>query len=254
MPFSSVQSLSRVQLFATPWTAARQASLSITNSWSLLRLMSIELVVPFNHLILCHPLLFPPSIFPSIRVFSSESVLASSGQSIGVSDSASVLPMYIQEWFPLGWTGLFSLHSKGVSRIFSNTIIQKHQFFGAQPSLQSNSHIHAWPLEKPYPWLDGLLLASNVSAFEYTIYVGHNFSSKEQASFNFMVAVSIWSDFGGQEIKSFLFPLFPHLFTMKWWDRMPWSSFSECLVLSQLFHSLLSLSSGGSWVLLHFLQ
>ena len=73
--FSSVQSLSRVQLFATPWTAARQASLSITNSWSLLKFMSIELVMPSNHLILCCPLLFPPSIFPSIRVFSNESVL-----------------------------------------------------------------------------------------------------------------------------------------------------------------------------------
>ena len=73
--FSSVQSLSRVRLFATPWTAARQASLSITNSWSLLRLMSIESVMPSNHLILCHPLLLPPSIFPSIRVFSSESAL-----------------------------------------------------------------------------------------------------------------------------------------------------------------------------------
>ena len=73
--FSSVQSLSRVWCFVTPWTAARQASLSITNSWSLLKLMSIELVMPSNHLILCHPLLFLPSIFPSIRVFSSESVL-----------------------------------------------------------------------------------------------------------------------------------------------------------------------------------
>ena len=73
--FSSVQSLSCVWLFVTPWTAAHQASLSITNSWSLLKLMSIELVMPFNHLILCHPLLFPPSIFPSIRVFSHESVL-----------------------------------------------------------------------------------------------------------------------------------------------------------------------------------
>ena len=75
--FSSVQSLSRVQLFATPWTAAHQASLSITNSWSLLKLMSIELVMPSNHLILCHPLLLPPSIFPNIRVFSNESVLHS---------------------------------------------------------------------------------------------------------------------------------------------------------------------------------
>ncbi|XDA72702.1 hypothetical protein R6Z07M_002975 [Ovis aries] len=89
---SSVQSLSRVQLFVTPWTAARQASLSITNSQSLFRLMSIELVMPSNHLILCCPRLLPPSIFPSIRVFTNES-----GQSIGVSASASVLPMNIQD-------------------------------------------------------------------------------------------------------------------------------------------------------------
>ncbi|XDC71810.1 hypothetical protein R6Z07F_002983 [Ovis aries] len=89
---SSVQSLSRVQLFVTPWTAARQASLSITNSQSLFRLMSIELVMPSNHQILCCPRLLPPSIFPSIRVFTNES-----GQSTGVSASASVLPMNIQD-------------------------------------------------------------------------------------------------------------------------------------------------------------
>ena len=93
---SSVQSLSHVLLFATPWTAAHQASLSITNFQSLLKLISIELVMPSNYLILCHPLLLPPSIFPSITVFSSESV-ASGGQSIGVSDSTSVLPMNTQD-------------------------------------------------------------------------------------------------------------------------------------------------------------
>jgi len=96
--FSSVQLLSRVQLFATPWTAALQASLSITNSWRLLRLMSIESVIPSNHLILCPPFLLPSSIFPSIRVFSNESVFTSGGQRIGVSASASVLPMNIQDW------------------------------------------------------------------------------------------------------------------------------------------------------------
>ena len=102
---SSVQLLSRVWLFVTPWTAACQVSLSITNSWSLLKLMSIELVMPSKHLILCHPLLLPPSIFPSIRVFSKESVLHIRCQSIGVSASASVLPMNIQDWFPLRLTG-----------------------------------------------------------------------------------------------------------------------------------------------------
>ena len=133
--FSSVQSLSRVQLFATPWTAARQASLSITNSRSSPKPMSIESVVPSNHLILCHPLLLLPSSFPSIRVFPTSQLFASGGQSIGVSASASGLPMNIQDWFPLGLTGRISLQSKGLARIFSNTTVQKHQFFCAQLSL-----------------------------------------------------------------------------------------------------------------------
>ena len=92
--FGSIQSLNHVQLFATPWMAACQASLSITNSWSLLKLVSIELVMPSNHLILCCPLLLLPSIFPSIRVFAP---FTSGGQNIGVSASASVLPMNIQD-------------------------------------------------------------------------------------------------------------------------------------------------------------
>ena len=103
--FCFVQSLSCVWLFATPWSAACQASLSFTISWSLLRLMSIESVMPSNHLILCHPLLLP-SIFPSIRVFSNESELASGGQSIGVLASTSVLPVSFQDWLPLGLTDL----------------------------------------------------------------------------------------------------------------------------------------------------
>ena len=120
----SVQLLSRDQLFATPWTAACQVSLSITNSQGLPKLMSIEMVMPSNHLILCCPILLPTSIFPSTRVFSKKSVLPISGQSIGVSASASVLPMTIQDWSPLGWTGRISLQSKGLSRVFSNTTVQ----------------------------------------------------------------------------------------------------------------------------------
>ena len=105
---------------ATSWTAAHQASLSITSSQGLLKLMSIASVMPSKHLILWCPLLFPHSICLSIRVFSNESVLfASGGQSIGVSASASVLPKNIQDWFPLGWTGWISLQSKGLSRVFS---------------------------------------------------------------------------------------------------------------------------------------
>ena len=144
-----VQSLSRVQLFETPWITAGQASLLITNSHSLLKLMSMESVMRSNHLILCHPLLFQPTIFSSIGVFLNESALLMRWPSIGVSASASVLPMKTQDWSPLGCTGWISLQSKGLSRVFSNTTVQKHHFFGAQPSLQSNSHIHTWPLEKP---------------------------------------------------------------------------------------------------------
>ena len=133
--FTSVLSLSHLQLFVTSWTAARQASLSITNSQSLLRLMSIESVIPSNHLILCCPLLLPPLIFPSIRVFSNESVLRIRcpkywSFSFGISPWMNIL-----DWFLLGWTGWVSLLSKGFSRVFSNTTVQKHQFFRAQLSL-----------------------------------------------------------------------------------------------------------------------
>ena len=145
--FSSVQLLSHVRLFATPWTAAHQAFLSFTISQSLLKFMSIELVMPSNHLILCHPLLLP-SIFSSIRYFPLSWLFTSGGQSIGASASASVLPMNIQDWLPLGFTGLISLQCKGLSRVFSMTTVQKHGF-GAQPSLWSNPHTHTWLLEKP---------------------------------------------------------------------------------------------------------
>ena len=148
--FSSVQSLSHVWLFVTPWTTARQASLSITNSWSLPKLMSTELVIPSNQLILCRPLLLPPSILSSIRVFSNESALHIRWPKYwSFSFKTSDLPMNTQDWSPLEWIGWISLQSKGLSRVFSNTTVQKHQFFGTQLSSQSNSHIHTWPLEKP---------------------------------------------------------------------------------------------------------
>ena len=237
------QSLSHVQLFATPWTAACQASLSITNSWCLLKLMSIKSVmnspgkntgltfpppgdlsntgikprfpalqvdslpaeppgktnsrqvraissVQFSHSVMSDSLQpqesqharlpcpsptpeahsdsrpssqwYHPAISSSVVPFSScpqplpasesfpvSQLFAWGGQSIGVSASASILPMNTQDWSPFGWTGWISLQSKGLSRIFSSTTVQKHQFFGAQPSSQSNSHIHTWPQEKP---------------------------------------------------------------------------------------------------------
>ena len=128
---------------------ACQASLSITNSQSLLKLMSIKSVKPSNHLILYHPLLSLTSIFPESGSFPMSQFFASGSQSIGASVSASVLPMDILDWFPLGVTGWISLHSKGLLRVFSNTTIQKHQFFHTQLSLWFSSHIHIHLLEKP---------------------------------------------------------------------------------------------------------
>ena len=135
----SVQSLSCVWLFATPCTAACQASLSITNFWSLLKLMSIESAMSFNHLILCRLLLPLPSIFPSIRVFSYSQLFTSGVQSIGVSASTSVRPMNIQDWFPLGWTGWISLQSDGSSSLLQHhsskaSILWRSAFFIVQLS------------------------------------------------------------------------------------------------------------------------
>ena len=147
-----VQLLSCVLLFATPWTAIRQASLSFTTSWSLLKLISIELVMSSNHLSLCCSHLLLLSIFPNIRIFTNESALLIRWPEYWASALASVLPMNIQGWFLFGLAGLISLLSKRLSRVFSSTIIQKHQFFSAQHSLWSNSHIHTGPLSL---WLYG---------------------------------------------------------------------------------------------------
>ena len=131
---SSVQPLSRVRLFATPWTAAHQASLPITNSWNLLKFMSIESVRPSNHLILGYPLLLP-SILPSISYFQWVSSLHHAAKVLEFQLQHQSFQWLIQDWFPLGWTGWISLQSKGLSRVFSNTTVQKHQFFSAQLSL-----------------------------------------------------------------------------------------------------------------------
>ena len=147
---TSVQfSRSVVSNSVTPWITAHQASLSITNSWSLLKLMSIESVMPSNHLILWRPLLLLSPIPPSIRVFSNESTLYMRWPkywsfSFNISPS-NEHPGLIS--FRMGWLDLLAV--KGLSRVFSNNIVQKHQFFGTQLSSQSNSHIHTWPLEKP---------------------------------------------------------------------------------------------------------
>ena len=136
-----VQLLSRVCLFATPWTAACQVSLSFTLSQTLLKLRSIESVMRSNNLILCHPYLLP-SIFPSIKVFSSELNVRIRWPKYWI--FSIVLPKNIQSFqrFLLGWTGLISLQSKVLSRVFTTTTIQRHQLFGAQPSLWFSSHNH----------------------------------------------------------------------------------------------------------------
>ena len=148
-PVSSVQLLSCVRHFATPRTAGRQPSLSIIKSRSSLKLMFRESVshptilssvIPFSSCLQSYP---ASGSFPMSQFF------ASGGQSIGTSASASVLPMNIQDWFTLELTGWIFLHYRGLSRVFSNTTVKKHQFFGAQLSLWSNSHIHTWLLEKP---------------------------------------------------------------------------------------------------------
>ena len=141
---SVVLSLSQVLLFATPWTAAWQASLSFIISQGLPKFMSVELVMPSNHLFLCRPLFLLPSIFHSIRVFSNELTVCIRWPKIEASASASVLPANIQGWFPLGVTSLILL-PKGLSRVFSSTTVQKNQFFGAQPTnTNANCSAETW--------------------------------------------------------------------------------------------------------------
>ena len=154
-----VQSLSCVQLFATPWIAACQAFMSSTVSQSLLKFMSIESVMVFNHLIHCHPLLLLPSIFPSIRVFSNELALCirwpkywNFSFSTSPSNEYSGLISFRNDWLDL-------LAVQGLSRVFFSTTVQKHQFFGAQPSLWFNSYVSSWLLEKALFW------QSDTSAF-----------------------------------------------------------------------------------------
>ena len=179
--FSSVQLLSHVQLFVTPWTIACQACLSITNSWRLLRLMSIKSVMPSNHLILCCPLLLLPSIFPSIRVFSNESVLPirwpkywNFNFSISPSNEYSGLISFRIDCF-----ALISLQSKGLSRIFFNTTVQKQQFFRVQLS-------HPYMTTGKTIVLTIWTFVGKVISLLFNMLLEFaSFSSKEQASFSF---------------------------------------------------------------------
>ena len=133
--FSSAESFSHVRLFVTPWTTVHQACLSITNSHSPPKPMSIESMTPSNHLILCRPFSSCPQSFPASGSSQMSRLFTSGGQSIGVSASISVLPINTQDWFPSGWTGWIYSQSKGLSRVFTHTTVQKHQFFCAQLAL-----------------------------------------------------------------------------------------------------------------------
>ena len=200
--FSSVQSLSHVQLLATPWTAAHQASLSITNSQSLLKLMSIELVMASNHLILCHPLLLLPSIFPSIRVFSSESVLHIDGQSnwsfsfrISSSNEYSGLISFRRDWLDL-------LAVQGTLK----SLLQHHS---SKASILLHSALFIVQLSHPYMTTGKTIALTRWTfvdkvmslLFRMLSRLVITFLPRSKVSFNFMAAITICSDFGAPQNK-----------------------------------------------------
>ena len=220
--YQSVQLLSCVRLFATPWTAARQASLSITNSRSSLKLMSIESVMPSNRFTLCSPLPSCLQSFPASGSFPMSQFFASHGQSIGVSTSASVLPMNIQDWLPLELTWI-SLLSNGLSGVFSNTTVQKHLWCSAFFIVQ---------LSHPY------MTTGKTIALTRQNFVGKvtsllfnmpsrlviTFLPRSKVSFNFMAAVTICSDSGAPRHK--VCHCFP--------SYLPWSEDAMILVFWML--------------------
>ena len=164
--FVAIQSLSYVQLFEIPWTAAHQTSLYFTTSQSFLKLMSIMLVMPSSHFSLCCPLLLLPSVFPTSGSFSMSQFFVSGGQIIGA--SASVLQWIFRVYFLQDWLVLFPC-SPMDSQVFSNTTVQKHQIFWDQLSLWSNSHIHTWCWKNhSFDYID-IWQQSNFSAFWYVV-------------------------------------------------------------------------------------
>ena len=249
--FSSVQLLSRVQLFATPWTAARQVSLSITNSWSLAKL---KWVMPSNHLILYRPFLLLPSIFPNIRVFSNKSALRirwpkywSFSCNISPSNEHPGLISFRMDWLDL--------------IVVQRTLKSLLQHHSSKASILRHSTFFIVQLSYPY------MTTGKIIALTWWTFVGKvmslllNMLSRLVITFltrSKRLLIS-WLQSPSavilepKKIKSDTVSTVSHLFAMKWWDQMPWSSFSECWALSQLFHSPLSLSSRGFWVPLHFL-
>ena len=165
----------------------------------------------------------------------------------GIGASASVLPMNIQGWFPLGMTGILDLLAvQGLSRVFSTTTVQKHHFFGAQPSLWSNSHIHTGLLRKSYLWPYEPLSAKWCLLFNTLSRFVVAFLPRSKCLLISCLKSPSTVILERKKIKPTTVSIFPHLFAMKWWDQMPWSQFCEYWVLSQLFHSPLSPSSTGS--------
>ena len=210
----------------------------------------------------CHPTISSSVVpfsshlqsFPTSESFPMSQFFASVGQSIGVSASASVLPMNIQDWSPLGWTGWISLKSKGLSRVFSNTTVQKHQFFSTQLSLIVQ-------LSHPYMTTGKTIALTRRTFVGKVMFLLFNMLSRLVTTFlprskhlliSWLQSPSAMI-LNTSKIKVCHSFQFPHLFAMRWWDQMPWSMFSECWALSQLFHSPLSLSLRSSLVLLHFL-
>ena len=221
--YSVVQLLSCIWLFVTPWTAVYQASLSSPIIRSLLKFMSIDLVILSNHFILCHLLLLLPSVFPSIRVFSNKLGLHIRWPKYLSFSLTSVLPMNIQGWFPLRLTGLILLLSKGVSGVFSSTTIQKHQFFSAQTFLWYNSHIRTMTTGKTIALIIQNfvgkmipLLFNRLSGFVIAF-----FPRSKCLLISWLQSLSTVILDPKKNLS--LCPLYPHLFTMKWWDWMLWS-------------------------------
>ena len=234
MGFSSVQLLSCVRLFATPWTAACQASLSITNSRSPPKLMSIESVMPSNHLILYPPLLLLPSVFPSIRVFSNESALRMRWPKYW-SFSFSISPSNEHP-------GLISFRMDLLDPLtVLGTLKSLLQHHSSKASILWCSAFFMFQLSHPY-MTTGKTIVLTRWTFVSKVILLFNMLSRLVITFlsrsKYLLISWLQSPSAvilePKKIKSLLFPLFPHLFAMKWWDWMPWSLFFECWVLSQL--------------------
>ena len=256
-PVQFSSSLTHVQLFATPWAAAHQPSLSITKSQSLLNLISIHSVIPSNHLILCHPLLLPPSISPIIRVFSDKSVLPIRW------------PKYCSFSFNISpsneYSGLISFRMDRLDLLaVQGTLKGLLQHYSSKESILQRSAFFIVQLSHPYITTGKAIALTRQTLLTFVgkvISLFFNMLSRLERAFlprSKRVLIS-WLQSPSAvilepiRIKSITTSIVPHLFAMKWWDQMTWSSFSECWVLSQLFHSPLMLLSRGYLVLLRFL-